>query len=64
VALRKLDVLNAAHKLEDLRFLPGKCFKNMKGDLLGFDSVRIKDQWRILFRWENDVADVGIIDYH
>ncbi|MDI6768561.1 MAG: type II toxin-antitoxin system RelE/ParE family toxin [Anaerolineales bacterium] len=63
-AMRKLDVLNAAHNLDDLRSPPGNRLESLKGDLLGFYSVRINDQWRIIFRWENGAADVEMIDYH
>lgn len=64
VALRKLDTLNAAHKLEDLRSPPGNHLEGLKGDLAGYYSIRINEQWRIIFRWDNGPADVEIIDYH
>jgi toxin HigB-1 len=65
VALRKLDVLAAAHELVDLRMPPGNHLEALKGDLEGFHSIRINDQWRIVFRWENGGADqVAIKDYH
>ena len=57
VALRKLDVLAAAHELIDLRMPPGNHLEALKGDLDGFHSIRINDQWRIVFRWENGGAD-------
>jgi len=63
-ALRKLDVLNAAHRLDDLRSPPGNRLENLKGDLVGFSSIRINEQWRIIFRWENGAVDVEIVDYH
>lgn len=64
-ALRKLDVLAAAHELVDLRMPPGNRLEALKGDLEGFHSIRINDQWRIVFRWENGGADqVAITDYH
>jgi len=62
-ALRKLDVLAAAHELVDLRMPPGNRLEALKGGLEGFYSIRINDQWRIVFRWENGGADqVAIID--
>ena len=65
VALRKLDILNAAHKLEDLREPPGNRLKALKGNLSGYHSIRVNDQWRIMFRWEgNNVVDVSLVDYH
>mgnify|MGYP003565750419 CR=1 FL=1 len=65
LALRKLDILNAAYRLEDLREPPGNRLKALKGDLVGFHSIRVNDQWRIIFRWENNNAyDVSLTDYH
>ncbi|HNT76645.1 MAG TPA: type II toxin-antitoxin system RelE/ParE family toxin [Anaerolineae bacterium] len=64
-ALRKLDLLNAAYGLEDLREPPGNRLEALKGDWLGFHSIRVNDQWRIVFRWENrDASEVSLIDYH
>ena len=65
VALYKLDILNAARSLEDLQSPPGNRLEALKGDLTGFYSIRINDQWRIIFRWQESGAyDVQIIDYH
>jgi proteic killer suppression protein len=65
VALRKLDVLNAAHRLIDLRSPPGNRLEALKGDWSGYHSIRINNQWRIVFRWEGGNAhDVSLIDYH
>lgn len=63
-ALRKLDVLNSAHRLDDLRSPPENRLENLKGDLVGYYSIRINEQWRIIFRWENGAEDVEIVDYH
>lgn len=64
-ALYKLDVLNAAQTLDDLRSPPGNRLEPLKGDLKGFHSIRINAQWRIVFRWEANAAhDVQIMDYH
>ncbi len=64
-AVRKLDLLNAAHDLQDLRVPPGNRLETLKGDLRGKHSIRINDQWRIVFRWESgDAHDVEIEDYH
>lgn len=64
-ALRKLDVLNSAHRLNDLRAPPGNRLKALKGDLEGFHSIRVNDQWRIIFRWINGAAhNVSLTDYH
>ena len=65
VAVRKLDLLNAAHELQDLRVPPGNRLEALKGDLRGKHSIRINDQWRILFRWKDgDAHKVEIDDYH
>lgn len=64
-AVRKLDLLNAAHELQDLRVPPGNRLEALKGELRGRHSIRINDQWRIVFRWrDGDAHDVGIDDYH
>ena len=64
-ALRKLDVLNGASSIQDLRSPPGNRLEALKGDWAGFHSIRVNDQWRIVFRWEGkDGHDVSVIDYH
>jgi proteic killer suppression protein len=63
-ALRKLDVLNAAHKVDDLRSPPGNRLEIMKGDLEDFYSIRVNDQWRLIFRWNEGTHDVSLVDYH
>ena len=61
----KLDVLNAAQVLEDLRSPPGNRLEALHGDLRGFHSIRINNQWRIIFRWQTSEAhEVRIVDYH
>lgn len=65
VAVRKLDMINAAQELRDLRVPPGNRLEPLKGDLRGKHSIRINDQWRIVFRWRNGEAhEVEIDDYH
>ncbi len=64
-ALYKLDVLNAAQALKDLRSPPGNRLEALKGDLSSFYSIRINSQWRIIFRWiDGNAHDVKIVDYH
>ena len=64
-AVRKLDMLNAARELGDLRAPPGNRLETLKGDLRGKRSIRINDQWRIIFRWESgDAHEVEITDCH
>ena len=64
-ARMKLDVLAAATELDDLRVPPGNRLEPLRGSRLGQHSIRINDQWRICFRWEEGAAwDVEIVDYH
>jgi len=64
-ALYKLDVLNAAQSLDDLRSPPGNRLEALKGSFVGSHSIRINSQWRIVFRWQaSNPHDVRIIDYH
>ena len=65
VALRKLRLLNQARVMEDLRVPPGNRLEALKGKMAGQHSIRINDQWRICFFWqEGGPKDVKIIDYH
>lgn len=65
VIRRKLRMLNAAHKLIDLRIPPGNHLELLEGDRAGQHSIRINGQWRICFRWKDGNAfDVEIVDYH
>ena len=65
VAYRKLDQLDSATELIDLRIPPGNRLEALKGEWKGFHSIRINEQYRICFRW-TDVGsdDVQIVDYH
>ena len=64
-AQRKLSMLNDAERLEDLLAPPGNRLEALKGDRKGQHSIRINDQWRLCFRFENgDAFDVEIVDYH
>ena len=64
-ARRKLLYLHDAAELRDLRVPPGNRLEGLKGDWKGFHSIRINDQWRVVFRWKSGNAfDVQIIDYH
>jgi proteic killer suppression protein len=65
VALRKLDMVDAATKVEDLRSPPGNRLEALKGDRKGQWSIRINQQWRICFRWTKEgPVNVEIVDYH
>lgn len=64
-ALRKLTQLEAATTLDELRFPPGNRLEVLKGDRAGQHSIRINDQLRVCFYWENQNASaVEITDYH
>ena len=64
-AQRKLDALNAARDLTDLRAVPGNRLEMLSGNRHGQHSIRINDQWRICFRWTKEgPTDVEIVDYH
>jgi proteic killer suppression protein len=61
----KLNALDAATRLEDLRLPPSNRLEALKGDRKGQHSIRINDQWRICFTWNNGHAEqVEIVDYH
>ena len=65
VARRKVLYLHDAAELEDLRTPPGNRLEALKGRWKGFHSIRINDQWRVVFRWEHGNAhDVAVVDYH
>ena len=65
VARRKLIMVDAAAFLESLNSPPGNRLEALKGDLAGKHSIRINDQWRVVFRWTDaGPEDVEIIDYH
>lgn len=64
-ALRKLRLLDAASRLDDLKVPPGNRLEALKGDRKGQHSIRINNQWRICFHWiEGGAEDVEIVDYH
>ncbi|TVQ26592.1 MAG: type II toxin-antitoxin system RelE/ParE family toxin [Spirochaetaceae bacterium] len=64
-AYRKLVMIHRSRDLNDLRIPPGNRLESLSGGRSGQHSVRINDQWRICFRWENgSVHNVEIVDYH
>jgi proteic killer suppression protein len=64
-AKRKLEAINAASRISDLAVPPSNHLEKLRGDLQGFYSIRINDQWRVIFRWSaGDAAEVQIVDYH
>lgn len=65
VALRKLEQLDLACRIEDMRVPPGNRLESLSGDRAGQWSVRVNEQWRVCFRFsDSDVFDVEIVDYH
>jgi len=64
VAKRKLQYLNAAITLVDLRSPPGNRLEALRGNFKGSYSIRINDQWRIVFNWNDGPKDVQVVDYH
>ncbi len=64
-ALRKLDMLEAATSIQDLRIPPSNHLEKLVGDREGTYSIRVNDRYRLCFAWNNDKAhDVEITDYH
>lgn len=65
IALRKLIQLNRAGRVRDMAMPPGNHLETLSGKLAGHYSIRINDQWRIVFRWSDaGPAEVAIVDYH
>jgi proteic killer suppression protein len=65
IAKRKLEAVNAASRLEDLTIPPSNRLEKLKGSLKDHYSIRINDQWRVIFKWiEGEPHDVRIVDYH
>ncbi len=65
IVKRKLDMIHYASNLTDLRVPPGNKLESLKGNLKGFYSIRVNEQWRIVFRWTGfGAADVRVKDYH
>jgi proteic killer suppression protein len=64
-AKRKLEAVNAANRLEDLTIPPSNRLEKLKGNLKEFYSIRINDQWRVIFKWiDGEPHEVRIVDYH
>ena len=64
VARRKILYIHDADQLIDLRVPPGNRLEALKGDLKGYHSIRINDQWRVVFKWNGGAEEVQIVDYH
>jgi len=65
IARRKLRMINNSQNINDLRVPPANRLERLKGSMKEYHSIRINNQWRIIFKWENENAyEVEIIDYH
>lgn len=65
IGRRKLRMLNNSQNVADLRIPPANRLEKLSGGWKGFYSIRINDQWRIVFKWENgNASEVDIVDYH
>jgi len=65
IGRRKLRMINNSQNTTDLRIPPSNRLEKLSGNLDGFYSIRINDQWRIIFKWQKgNASDVKIIDYH
>ncbi len=65
IGRRKLRMLNNSQSITDLRIPPSNRLEKLKGNWKDFYSIRINNQWRIIFQWKNNqIHDVDIIDYH
>jgi proteic killer suppression protein len=65
VVARKLDMIEYAHELRDLASPPGNRLEALKGRWRGFHSIRVNDQWRVVFQWTDlGAVDVDVVDYH
>lgn len=64
VVRRKLDMLDYVQDLKDLKSPPGNRLESLSGNLHGYYSIRINDQWKIIFNWDTQPYNVQIIDYH
>jgi toxin HigB-1 len=64
-AKRKLEAINAASRLDDLAIPPSNRLEKLKGNLRDYYSIRINDQWRVIFKWiKGEPHEVRIVDYH
>jgi proteic killer suppression protein len=65
IGRRKLRMINSSQSIQDLTIPPSNKLEKKKGQLKDYYSIRINDQWRIIFKWENgNASEVEIIDYH
>ena len=64
-AKRKIEMLNAASRLEDLLIPPSNRLERLRGSMREFHSIRVNDQWRVVFKWiDGNANEVRVTDYH
>ena len=63
-AEKRVRILDAANTIEVLKALPSNRFESLSGDRNGQCSIRVNQQWRVCFRWDEGAYDVEIVDYH
>jgi toxin HigB-1 len=64
-AKRKLEAFNAASRLDDLMIPPSNRLERLKGNLREYRSIRVNDQWRVIFKWiDGEPHEVRVVDYH
>ncbi len=64
VARRKILYIHDSDQLIDLKVPPGNRLEALKGDLKGYHSIRINNQWRVVFKWSGGAEEVQVVDYH
>jgi proteic killer suppression protein len=65
IARRKLRMLNNSQNIADLQIPPSNRLEKLKGNLKGYYSIRVNDQWRIIFNWDKgNASDAELLDYH
>jgi proteic killer suppression protein len=65
IVMRKLEMVDAAEVLDDLRVPPGNRLEKLRGDLSDFHSIRVNEQWRVIFIWHDGAPEeVEVVDYH
>ena len=64
IARRKLDMLDYAVRVDDLKAPPGNRLEKLRGEWKGYWSIRVNEQWRVVFRWNDGPEEVDIVDYH
>lgn len=64
IVKRKLDMLHYSKELKDLLCPPSNRLESLSGNLKGYYSIRVNDQWRVVFKWDKQPCEVRVMDYH